>query len=168
MRPRFVILMGVAGCGKTSVGRALAQKLNWNFYDADDFHPPENISKMANGHPLNDLDRAPWLAALRDLIANCLGADHPGVLACSALKESYRLKLMQDNPDVLLVYLKGEYDLIAARVASREAHYMRPAMLRSQFDALEEPLNAYTLNVSLKVEEITERIMTKIDQQNVI
>ena len=87
MRTRFFIVMGVSGCGKTSVGKTLAEKLGWEFYDADDFHPPANIAKMANGTPLDNSDRAPWLAALHDLISSSLKADRPGILACSALKE---------------------------------------------------------------------------------
>src|SRR5512142_511113 len=104
---RFIIVMGVSGSGKTSVGKALAEALGWNFYDADDFHPPENVAKMANGIPLNDSDRAPWLASLHDLIVSSLKADHPGVLACSALKERYRQQLLNSNPQVKFVYLKG-------------------------------------------------------------
>ena len=90
MKTRFVIVMGVSGSGKTSVGRSLAEKLGWDFYDADDFHPPANVAKMASGTPLDDSDRAPWLAALHDRISSSLKADQPGVLACSALKERYR------------------------------------------------------------------------------
>src|SRR5678815_855060 len=95
MKPiRFLIVMGVAGSGKTSVSKGLAEHLGWDFYDADDFHPPENIAKMASGIPLDDLDRAPWLAALHDLISSTLKPNKPGVLACSALKERYRQQLM--------------------------------------------------------------------------
>src|SRR5690349_3315203 len=113
---RFIIVMGVSGSGKTSVGKALAERLKWDFYDADDFHPPANVLKMANGPPLDDADRAPWLAALHQLISDSLRQARPGVLACSALKESYRQKLLQGNAGVQLVYLKGSYELIWSRM----------------------------------------------------
>lgn len=150
----FYIIMGVSGCGKTSVGKALAERLGWDFYDADDFHPPENIAKMAGGIPLSDEDRAPWLETLRALIADCLQTNRPGVLACSALKERYRQTLLDGNPGARLVYLKGSYDLIWSRMANRPGHYMKPEMLKSQFDALEEPQNALIVDISLLVEQI--------------
>lgn len=155
----FVIVMGVAGSGKTTVGEALAKRLDWRFYDADGFHPAENVAKMANGTPLTDSDRVPWLAALHALIASSLKENRPGVLACSALKESYRQKLLEGNEDVLIVYLKGSYDLIWSRLSLRQDHYMKPNMLKSQFEALEEPTNALALDVSLPVDEIVEGIV---------
>lgn len=100
MKVRFFIVMGVSGCGKSSVGETLAEHLGWDFYDADDFHPPENVAKMGSGIPLNDSDRAPWLASLHDLISASLKADRPGVLACSALKERYRQQLLDGNKGV--------------------------------------------------------------------
>lgn len=150
----FYIIMGVSGCGKTSVGKALAECLGWDFYDADDFHPPANIAKMAGGIPLSDEDRAPWLETLRALIADCLQTNRPGVLACSALKERYRQTLLYGNPGARLVYLRGSYDLIWSRMANRPGHYMKPEMLKSQFDALEEPQNALIVDISLSVEQI--------------
>ena len=159
MKVHFFIMMGVSGCGKTSVGEALAKKLEWDFYDADDFHPPENVAKMASGTPLNDSDRAPWLAALHDLILTSLEADRPGVLACSALKESYRQQLLDSNPDVQVVYLKGSYDLIWSRMEKRTDHYMKPHMLKSQFDVLEESPNALTLDISMSVDDIVQTII---------
>jgi len=151
--------MGVAGSGKTTVGELLAQRLRWNFFDADAFHPTENITKMANGTPLNDADRAPWLAALHALISASLEENRPAVLACSALKESYRQQLLEGNEGVLIVYLKGSYDLIWSRIAQRKDHYMKPQMLRSQFEALEEPKNALILDGSLSVAEIVQGIV---------
>jgi gluconokinase len=155
---RFFIVMGVSGSGKTSVGKALAARLGWDFYDADDFHPQANIIKMANGIPLDDSDRSPWLASLRDLINSCLTQNEPGVLACSALKENYREKLLEGNDGVQIIYLKGSYDLIWSRMFSRKEHYMKPEMLRSQFDTLEEPLNVWIVDASLSVNEIVQVI----------
>ena len=161
MKTRFLIVMGVAGSGKTSVGRSLAEGLGWDFYDADDFHPPQNIAKMASGIPLDDSDRAPWLASLHDLIRASLKANRPGVLACSALKEHYRQQLRDGTEGVQLSYLKGSYDLIWSRMQKRTAHYMKPHMLKSQFEALEEPLNALTLDISSSVEELVGEIISR-------
>lgn len=159
MKTRFCIVMGVSGSGKTSVGKALADRLGWNFYDADDFHPPANIAKMAEGTPLDDLDRAPWLAALHDLISSSLQADRRGVLACSALKERYREKLMKDCEDVQVIHLKGSYELIWSRMQKRTDHYMKPRMLQSQFESLEEPPNALTVDISASVDDIVQTIL---------
>ena len=162
MKTRFFIVMGVSGCGKTSVGKALADSLGWDFYDADDFHPPENVVKMASGIPLDDSDRAPWLASLHELISSSLKADRPGVLACSALKERYRQQLMDGNNGVQIVYLKGSYDLIWSRMSARKDHYMKPHMLQSQFEALEEPSNAVTVEISCPVDEILTRVLEQM------
>jgi gluconokinase len=162
MNTRFIIVMGVAGCGKTTVGELLAKHLGWQFYDADGFHPAENVAKMANGMPLTDSDRAPWLAALHALISTSLKENRPAVLACSALKESYRQQLLDGNDGVQIVYLKGTYELIWSRISQRKDHYMKPQMLRSQFDTLEEPTNALTFDVMLPVDEIVQGIMEQI------
>jgi gluconokinase len=162
MKIRFFIVMGVSGCGKSSVGVALAKQLGWGFYDADGFHPPENVAKMASGIPLDDSDRAPWLAELHDLISASLKADRPGVLACSALKERYRQMLLDGNPNVQLVYLKGSYDLIWSRMEKRKDHYMKPHMLQSQFDALEEPKSALTVDISMSVNDIVQQIISDL------
>jgi len=159
MKSRFFIVMGVSGCGKSSVGQALAQYLGWDFYDADNFHPPENLAKMTNGIPLTDSDRIPWLASLRELISSSLKADSPGVLACSALKERYRQQLMDGNKGVQIVYLKGSYDLIWSRMERRADHYMKPHMLKSQFESLEEPTNALTIDISMPLDEIVQEIL---------
>jgi len=163
MKIRFFIIMGVSGCGKSSVGKALAESLGWDFYDADDFHPPENVAKMANGIPLDDSDRAPWLVSLHDMISSNLKADKPGVLACSALKECYRKQLLEDNDGVQIVYLKGTYDLIWSRMSARKDHYMKPHMLRSQFDALEEPANVMTTDISSSIGDIVRAILKSTD-----
>ena len=162
MKARFFIVMGVSGCGKTSVGKSLTAHLGWNFYDGDDFHPPENVAKMANGIPLTDLDRAPWLASLNHLISSSLKANKPGVLACSALKQRYRQQLMDGNDGVQLVYLKGSYDLIWSRMQTRTNHYMKPHMLKSQFDALEEPKNALTIDISMSPDDIVQEIISSM------
>jgi gluconokinase len=159
LKTKFFILMGVSGSGKTTIGRALAEKLGWDFYDADDFHPPENIAKMARGIPLNDDDRAPWLTSLHTLISACLKENRPGVLACSGLKERYRQLLLAENQGVQIVFLKGDYDLIWSRMIARPGHYMKPELLKSQFDALDEPTDGLVINVSLTVEEIVNKIL---------
>jgi gluconokinase len=158
MKTRFFIIMGVSGSGKTEVGRSLAQHLGWDFYDADDFHPQANVDKMAAGIPLDDSDRSPWLASLHELISTSLQKDQPGVLACSALKERYRQQLLANNDDVQLVYLKGSYDLIWSRMSARKDHYMKPHMLRSQFETLEEPVHALIVDISKPIEEIVREI----------
>ena len=163
MKTRFVIVMGVAGSGKTTVGTLLAQRLGWNFFDADGFHPAENVAKMASGIPLSDADRLPWLAALHELISASLRTDRPAVLACSALKESYRRQLLEGNPGVLVVYLKGSYELIWSRMADRKDHFMKPQMLKSQFESLEEPAGALVVDISKPVEELVEEILVRID-----
>jgi gluconokinase len=160
---RFIIVMGVSGSGKSVVGKALAQNLGWDFFDADDFHPPANVAKMAGGIPLDDSDRAPWLDALRDLISSSLKAERPAVLACSALKERYRQHLMDGNDGVRLVYLKGSYDVIWSRMTMRAGHYMKPAMLQSQFSTLEEPADAVTADIALSVEETVKIILAELN-----
>jgi gluconokinase len=163
MKTRFFLIMGVSGSGKSSVGRALAAQLGWDFYDADDFHPPENIAKMAGGIPLNDDDRALWLAALHDLISSSLKAHRPGVLACSALKERYRQTLLAGNPGVQIIHLKGSYDLIWARMQARTGHYMKLSLFKSQFEALEEPKHALTVDIAMPVDEIVAKIITRAE-----
>jgi len=161
---RFFIVMGVSGSGKTSVGKSLAKHLGWDFYDADDFHPPENVAKMAKTIPLTDSDRAPWLAALHELISSSLARNLPGVLACSALKERYRQKLLEGKDGVRLIYLKGSYDLIWSRMSARKDHYMKPHMLQSQFETLEEPVNALIVDVTPSVDEILKVILQNMEK----
>jgi len=163
MKTGFIIVMGVSGCGKSSVGKLLAEKLGWDFYDADDFHPPVNVKKMADGIPLDDSDRAPWLASLHELISSSLKQNQPGVLACSALKERYRQQLMEGNENIQLVYLKGSYELIWSRMSTRREHYMQPEMLQSQFDALEEPVNALTMDISGPVDDISSKVLEQVN-----
>jgi gluconokinase len=152
----IILLMGVQGSGKTTVGRALAEHLGWRFADADEFHPPENIAKMAAGIPLDDRDRAPWLAELRTEIDRTLADRSNLVLTCSALKERYRQRLLTDG--VALVYLRGTRELIASRLESRAGHFAKLDLLNSQFADLEEPTNALTIDVSSSVGEIVKEI----------
>lgn len=158
------VVMGVSGCGKTTVGESLAQKLGCPFYDGDDFHPPENIAKMANGMPLNDDDRYPWLARLHDLLAAHLGKGETAVLACSALKIKYREQLQQDNEGLRFIFLQGDFDLILGRMSERAGHYMKADMLRSQFEALEapDPAKAYIVSIDNKPDDILEEILKLI------
>jgi gluconokinase len=156
-----IILMGVTGSGKTTVGRLLAAELGWSYYDADDFHPPANVEKMRSGVPLNDADRQPWLETLRDLIRNCLERNEAAILGCSALKESYRRFLLLDER-VELIYLKGDYDLIRQRLLKRRGHYMNPKLLDSQFDVLEEPEEALHIDISSSPQEIVQTIRSSL------
>jgi gluconokinase len=146
--------MGVSGSGKTTVGRLLAERLAWDFADADAYHPPENIAKMAAGQPLDDEDRLPWLRRLRELIVERQAAGRPLVLACSALKREYRRVLAPVEARVTFVYLRGSRDLLRRRLEERSGHYMKPGMLDSQFQALEEPEEALVLDVKLPPEEL--------------
>lgn len=152
------IIIGVSGCGKSTVARLLAKELGWDYYDADDFHPDENIAKMAASIPLQDDDRIPWLAALNEMLRVQRAAGQHPVLACSALKRSYRQKLKEGNDGLKIIYLQGDYDLIWERMLARSEHYMKAEMLRSQFDALEEPVQALMLNIRLSPEEIVSQI----------
>ena len=151
--------MGVSGSGKTTIGKALATKLGWVFYDADDFHTSDNIAKMRSGIPLDDADRAPWLVSLHSLISTCLKENKPGVLACSALKEQYRQRLLDGNQGLMIVYLKGDYDFIWSRMNIRPGHYMKPEMLKSQFDVLDEPSYGLAVDISQSVDEIVKNIL---------
>lgn len=154
--------MGVSGAGKTTVGRALASHLGWRFFDADDFHPRQNISKMSRGEPLNDEDRRPWLAALAKLISESLDAAEPTVLAVSALKASHRVRLQIDDPRVALVYLRGTYELIYERMDQRSDHFFDAELLSSQFAALEEPEEAVVVDVEQPADEIVEAICRRL------
>jgi gluconokinase len=142
MRTQVVVLMGVAGSGKTTIGVKLATALGCGFRDADEFHPAANVAKMSAGIPLDDADRAPWLEAIRAYVAGCLARGESAVVTCSALRESYRERIVVDPVRVKLVYLRGEFSLILGRMKRREGHFMKEAMLRSQFEALEPPENA--------------------------
>jgi gluconokinase len=153
----IILLMGVTGAGKTTVGLALARQPHWHFADADDYHSAANIAKMRAGIPLTDADRASWLKALHDAIVSWLAAGKNVVLACSALKARYR-ELLVISPEVKLVYLRASMSLIAARLEQRSGHYMNPHLVPSQFETLEEPQEALTLDAGWNVEEIVRKI----------
>jgi gluconokinase len=159
------IIIGVSGCGKTTIGSLLAAQLNCPFYDGDDFHPPQNVAKMASGTPLNDADRAPWLRRLHDLLAEHLAQGETAVLACSALKKKYRDLLREENENVQFIYLHGDFDLIWQRMSARQGHYMKADMLQSQFDTLEIPGSdeALTIHIDQKPDDIMAEIMGQID-----
>ena len=153
----IIIVMGVSGSGKSTVGSRLADELGWAFYDADDFHNEANRSKMSHGIPLTDDDRSTWLASLRELIQKNVYSETSIVLACSALKESYRAILNVDE-QVRFVYLKGSYAEIESRLKNREGHFMPVKLLTSQFETLEEPANALPVKVTHTLEEIIQII----------
>jgi gluconokinase len=154
--------MGVSGSGKTTIGQLLAESLHWEFRDADSFHSLENIEKMRHGIPLNDLDRMPWLLAMQQAIQDWLQENKNVVLACSALKDSYRQYLLIGNEGVKLVYLKGSFELIQKRLQERHNHFMSEKLLKSQFDTLEEPAEAISVDVSQSPEEIVQNIITAL------
>ncbi len=154
--PCAIVVMGVSGCGKTSVGQALAARLGARFVDADDFHPPANVEKMRAGVPLDDADRAPWLARLNAVMRHGVAKGEPVVLACSALRHRYRDALAERLPGLRIVHLSGSYELIAARIAARRHRYMPASLLASQFEALEPPRDAVVVDVGGSVEETVE------------
>jgi gluconokinase len=153
----IVILMGVVGSGKTTVGRLLAEQLIWEFADADDFHPGANVEKIHRGIPLSDEDREPWLAALRTAILDWIARDRNVVLACSALKESYR-RMLAVAPAVRFVYLKGDPALIEQRLHARRGHFADARILASQLADLEEPQDAVTVNIAGSPQHIVGKI----------
>jgi gluconokinase len=158
-----IILFGVTGSGKTTVGSLLSATLDWKFYDADDFHPKTNVEKMRQGIPLTDDDRTPWLASLRERIQKSLDENEDAVLACSALKESYR-QYLHVSDEVKFVHLKGSFDLIRTRLSKRIGHYMNPGLLQSQFHTLEEPLTpVFVADIHKTPAEIVEDIIKYIE-----
>ncbi len=157
----IVILMGVTGSGKTTVGELLAARLGWEFADADTFHPAANVEKMSRGIPLDDADRAPWLAALHAKIIEWTAQRRNVVLACSALKRSYRQELLI-GPEVKLVYLKGSYEVIARRLRARHGHFAGEQILAGQFADLEEPDDAIVVSVDATPEEIVGEICGRL------
>jgi gluconokinase len=153
-----ILIMGVSGSGKTTIGEGLALELNWEFKDADEFHPAANIEKMRQGIPLNDDDRRPWLQALRRAIDETLQTNANLILACSALKAAYRQVLGEPSDQVKFVYLKGSFELIEQRLKQRQGHYMKANLLRTQFDALEEPNDAIEVEIDQSPSAIAQQI----------
>jgi len=157
----ILLLMGVTGSGKTTVGKLLAQRLGWPFLDADDFHPPQNIEKMQHGVPLTDQDRQPWLAAIHAELLRCAAKNQDAVLACSALKRSYR-ETLASGVDLRICYLQGTYSEIAARLQSRTGHFAGKAILAGQFADLEVPADALVLPVNNTPEEIVKDLLREL------
>jgi gluconokinase len=160
----MIIIFGVSGAGKTTVGKMLAEQLGWRFLEADDFHSAANIEKMRSGHPLTDEDRWPWLDCLRKQIEQLLSPGENAVLACSALKRAYRDRL-RVSVAVEFVFLRGDYALVEKQLRSRRGHFMNAALLQSQFDDLEEPQpdeNILTIELGQTPEEIVEEIKTNL------
>lgn len=151
--------MGVAGCGKTTVAKLFSQETGATFYEGDDFHPPENISKMQSGLPLTDVDRAAWLQALRAIIVRALVDREFSAITCSALKEKYRRKLAAGDARVRFVHLTGTRKLIASRLKMRRGHFMPATLLASQFAALEPPADALIFNCKLAPEKIVAELV---------
>jgi gluconokinase len=158
-----IVVMGVAGSGKTTVGALLAGRLGWPYAEADNFHPQSNVDKMAAGHPLNDADRKPWLEAIGRWIDERGAAGEPGIVSCSGLKRAYRDLLRDGRPEVRLVFLQGSRELIMRRLVARHGHYMKADMLDSQFADLEEPgpdEGVLVVSVEQTPEEIVDQIMS--------
>jgi len=163
--PSVVVVMGVSGCGKSTIASMLAHRLNWIFEEGDWFHPPSNVEKMHNGVPLTDEDRWPWLHGIAAWIDATRRVGNHGTVACSALKRAYRDILVGERPDVRIVYLKGERDLIARRLAARDGHFMPPSLLESQFATLEEPQpdeHAIVVSIVQHPREIVEEIVRRL------
>ena len=157
-----IIIMGVTGSGKTTVGILLAQQLGWTFADADDFHTPANKEKMSKGIALSDADRGPWLEAIHDATARWQSAGQNAVVACSALKQAYR-DLLSENVDVKFVYLRGTAELIIERLGHRKGHYAKVNLVASQFAALEEPKDSYVVDIAGSPETIVAEIRRQLN-----
>jgi gluconokinase len=160
-----IVVMGVAGSGKSTIGAALARRLGWAFEDADSFHPASNVAKMSRGEPLTDDDRGPWLHAIAAWMEQLRGKDQCGIVACSALKRIYRQILVGGRTDTRIVYLKGDKDLIAGRMAARTGHFMPVGLLDSQFRTLEEPgpeENPVVISIAAPPQEMVETIVREI------
>ncbi|HEX4984528.1 MAG TPA: gluconokinase [Burkholderiales bacterium] len=158
----IVVLMGVSGAGKTTVGEALARRTGWPLHDADAFHSAANIEKMSNGIPLQDEDRWPWLDAMHAMLAQHHAQGKSVLLACSALKQKYRDRLARDGLPVRWIYLRGGFDLIRQRLEARKNHYMKAGLLESQFAALEEPRDAIVVDVGSTPDGIAETILREL------
>ncbi len=157
-----ILIMGVSGSGKTTIGQMLAAQLDWNFQDADDLHSPANIDKMYQGIPLTDADRRPWLQSLRSLIARSIDTNANLIIACSALKAAYRQDLAVGSDRVEFVYLRGSAELIQQRIEQRMGHFFNADLLKSQFADLQEPDDAIVIEIDRSPAEIVRQIATKL------
>jgi gluconokinase len=163
--PCALIVMGVSGSGKSTIADKLAERLRWSYEDGDKFHPASNVAKMSAGQPLTDEDRWPWLQAIADEIDRVCEDDRHAVIACSALKRSYRDILVHGRNDVRIIFLKGTQELIAHRLAQRKGHFMPPGLLTSQFKTLESPAaseNPVTVSIDASVEAIVDDIVNQL------
>jgi gluconokinase len=158
----ILLLIGVSGSGKTTIGKMLAAQLDWPFYDGDDFQPKDNVAKMAQGMPLNDRDRRPWLLAIHDLLVGIRAKRGHAVVACSALKQDYRDLLLKGMEGIRPIYLKGEYAILEERLKRRQGHFFKAGLLGSQFEILEEPEDAVAVNVDAPPESIVARIRKEL------
>ncbi len=165
-RSEVIVLMGVSGCGKSTVGRSLSKVTGFAFYDADDFHPRSNVEKMRQGVPLTDADRQPWLEALAQFLGQKSKKGESVVLACSALKERYRAVLSSGQPSIKFVFLDGSSEIIEARLKAREGHFMPVGLLDSQLQALEIPENAQRVSIDQPVSVIVEEICSRFWPEN--
>jgi gluconokinase len=158
----IVVVMGVTGAGKTTIGELLAAQMRWHFADADQFHPKSNVEKMSRGVALTDADRVPWLAAMRSAIQQWISQNRSAVLACSALKQAYRDELTV-GPEVRLVYLRGNYDVVAHQLHMRHGHFATEAILADQFATLEEPKDAVVIDIGRDPESMVKQIRAQLD-----
>jgi gluconokinase len=164
-RIRFIVVMGVAGCGKSTVAALLAQRLGWDFTEGDALHPASNIEKMRQGTPLNDADRLPWLQEIARTIGDWRAAGRPGIVACSALRRRYREIIAAGAEDLRFVYLRGSFSLIEQRLAARQGHFMPKSLLDSQFMTLEEPAAdepAITLDIDAPAAELADHVQAAL------
>lgn len=170
MAGRSIIVMGVSGSGKTTVGEAVARRIHAKFIDGDDLHPRTNIQKMGSGHPLNDEDRMPWLERLSDAAYSLHHKNETGIIVCSALKRRYRDRLREGNPEMVFLYLKGSFDVIMERLKARSGHFMPTDLLKSQFEALEEPgsdePDVICVDIDADIDEVVQRCVLALEKQN--
>lgn len=168
MAGKSIILMGVSGSGKSTIGAAVAREIKAKFIDGDDLHPRANIQKMASGQPLNDEDRAPWLQRLNDAAYSLNHKNESGIIVCSALKRRYRDLLRKDNDNMVFIYLKGSFEVILARLQARSGHFMPTELLKSQFEALEEPgtdeKDVICVDIDTDIEGVVDRCVAALKQ----